>query len=46
MNPGVACPQCRKKECHWLATTNEWKYYCPHCDIRFNERGEVLNGTS
>lgn len=25
-----------------LSTTNEWKYYCPRCDIRFNSNREWL----
>lgn len=26
----------------WLATTNEWEFYCKACDKRYNNRGEAL----
>jgi len=36
------CPKCNREESVLLATTNEWRYYCPDCDIRFNQYGVVL----
>lgn len=41
MNASAPCPVCGSRECHWLSTTNEWRNYCPPCDIRFNDNGEV-----
>ena len=39
---GVRCPCCGKVGgTHLLSTTNEWRNYCPRCDIRYNDKGEV-----
>ena len=38
---GPPCPKC-KVDGDLLSTTNEWKYYCPDCDIRYNEKGEIF----
>ena len=44
MNPGVNCPKCGDRDkTEWISTTNEWEYYCPTCDIRFNRKGEIMN---
>lgn len=37
---GNKCPCCNRTS-HLLSTTNEWVYYCPDCDVRFNSKGEV-----
>ena len=39
---GKDCPKCDFKETHWLSTTNEWEFYCPECDMRFNKDGNIL----
>jgi len=39
---GRTCPRCGARDTHWLSTTNEWKYYCPHCDFRFNKHDQIL----
>ncbi len=36
------CPKGCKGSTHQLSTSNEWKYYCPLCDSRFNEDGQLL----
>ncbi len=41
-DPGRACPICGSTNSALLATTNEWKYRCRECDVRFNEKGEAL----
>jgi len=38
------CPKCNRRDRDWLATWNEWEYYCAECDIRYNAEGEVLEG--
>lgn len=38
---GKDCPRCGKVS-DWLATTNEWEYHCPDCDIRFNKHDKVV----
>jgi hypothetical protein len=38
---GPNCPRCGKGPTEWLATTNEWRWYCKPCDIRFNDRLET-----
>ena len=38
---GRACPKC-KHSSEWLSTTNEWQFYCPRCEIRFNWDGEIM----
>lgn len=38
---GNPCPKCCKTS-STISTTNEWKYHCMSCDIRFNDNGEVL----
>jgi len=41
MNVSDPCPRCGNDNNHWLSTTNEWEYYCPKCDLRFNEKGQI-----
>jgi len=41
MHTKTTCPYCEKQYCVLLATTNEWKYHCTRCDIRFNADGEI-----
>jgi len=41
---GPNCPKCGKGPTDWLATTNEWRWYCKPCDIRFNDRLEQPQG--
>ncbi len=36
------CPKCGGPS-DLLATTNEWKRYCPACDRRFNDAGEMMD---
>jgi len=36
------CPKCQRQERDLLATLNEWKYYRPDCDRRYNEAGDIL----
>ena len=43
MNIDDPCPKCGNRDNHWLSTTNEWEYYCPKCDIRFNVKGQIMN---
>lgn len=38
---GIECPICNIAS-EILSTTNEWKYYCPHCDRRFNRNKELM----
>jgi hypothetical protein len=41
--PACPCPRCGdEKHIEWLSTWNEWQSYCPACDIRFNQQGDVL----
>lgn len=38
------CPKCGKKEqweIGWISTTNEWRWHCLSCDIRFNDDGVI-----
>ena len=42
MNINIECPRCKECNTQLLATTNQWKYYCPKCDIRFNEDKDTL----
>ncbi len=37
------CPQCGT-ELELLSTTNEWRRYCPKCDLRFNDKLERCDG--
>ena len=40
---GDKCPNCNKTGgVQLLATTNEWKYFCGHCNVRFNDNKEIL----
>lgn len=41
MNVYGPCPKCGNTDNHLLSTTNEWENYCPKCDIRFNDAGEI-----
>lgn len=41
MDCGIPCPICKNENTQILATTNEWCYYCPKCDKRFNSKGKV-----
>lgn len=36
---GIPCPV-HGKNMEWLATANEWEYYCEYCDLRYNRKGE------
>lgn len=38
---GNSCPQCSKSS-DWLGTTNEWEFYCPVCDVRFDRNNEIV----
>lgn len=42
--PGNDCPRCQKVS-SMISTTNDWRFHCRSCDIRFNDRGEVLVGS-
>ena len=44
MNSERKCPLCERADSRWLSTTNEWEHYCPHCDLRFNNAGEIRPG--
>jgi hypothetical protein len=39
---GCVCPNKCGEATQLLSTTNEWKYFCLKCQIRFNEKGEIL----
>lgn len=39
---GSECPRCNGWHTVWLSTTNEWCYYCRTCNVRFNDKGEIL----
>ena len=50
---GPGCPRCgcgrmvdlssrSDDNTHIIDTTNEWHYYCPRCDDRFNSQGQFL----
>ena len=39
---GDQCPRCNSRDSQLLATTNEWRHYCPSCDVRFNNNGQVM----
>lgn len=42
MKSGInRCPVCGG-ESDLLSTTNEWRYFCPNDDIRFNEDGKIF----
>lgn len=45
MSSDKLCPKCGLHKSGLLATTNEWRWYCPECDIRFNDRDEILEST-
>lgn len=37
----MMCPECGDdKKQELLSTTNEWRHYCPHCDLRYNDKGQ------
>ena len=38
---GPDCPT-HKVPMHWLSTRNEWEYFCPLCDKRYNAKMEVM----
>ena len=37
----MQCPRCCRRGGQVLSTTNEFRYYCKFCDIRFNIDGET-----
>lgn len=39
---GLECPQCHARKTEYLSTTNEWIFYCPVCDSRFNRQNEIM----
>ena len=42
MHPGTECPRCGDYDSQeWLSTTNEWENYCPKCDVRYNDAGDI-----
>lgn len=38
---GPDCP-IHKKAMQYLATFNQWKYYCPLCDKRYNDKYQTM----
>jgi len=40
MKGSVPCPQCGNPETDLLSTTNDYRNYCPACDVRFSDKGE------
>ncbi len=42
MSSDFLCPQCGVRRACLLSTTDQWKYHCESCDIRFNVFGEIL----
>jgi len=44
MNSWVPCPQCGRDDRHWLRTDNEYDMYCPDCEIRYTDKGEIFKG--
>ncbi len=37
MDTGFFCPECLSP-CAWISTTNEDRYWCTKCDVRYNCR--------
>lgn len=31
---------------HWLSTWNQWEYYCPACDARYDRNGHRMRPES
>ncbi len=38
----TTCRICGYQEAYLLSTTNEYKIYCPKCNIRMTDSGRVL----
>ena len=39
MFSGDTCPRHPRTLLELLSTTNEWRWYCPACDDRYNDAG-------
>lgn len=42
---GDKCPKCNR-DGQLLSTTNEWKNLCEWCDLRYNDKGEILEAVA